>query len=184
MQQMMMKQVILKYYIFLLNFILKHKKGGAVYSLLGNHELMNVMGNMDYVSHKGRKEFENYETPSEYKSGEEKRKWAFKQGNKISNFLGCTRQLALIIGSNLFVHAGILPDIAKKYSVEELNKILSLYLWDNLKDEQYNDILYSNKSPLWNREIGGIAYDKNNIKHNMRTEKLTCTDILSPMENI
>ena len=53
------------------------------------------------------------------------------------------------------------PDIAKKYSVEELNKILSLYLWDNLKDEQYNDVLYSNKSPLWNREIGGIAYEDN-----------------------
>ena len=162
------------------------KDGGAVYSLIGNHELMNVMGKMDYVSYKGRKEFENYDAPSEYKTGEEKRRWAFKQGNEISNFLGCTRHLAIKIGSNLFVHAGILPDVANKYSIEELNRLLKLYLWNKLENkEKYNDIFYSNNSPLWNREIGGIAYKKYGINtQHINTKELTCIDILSPMEKI
>ena len=35
---------------------------GAVYSLMGNHELLNVMGDMTYVSHENIKEFTNYRT--------------------------------------------------------------------------------------------------------------------------
>ena len=108
--------------------------GGAVYSLVGNHELMNVNGDMRYVSYEGFKEFEDFKYSSKYtkpdkvdsKDGEDMRKWAFKPGNPIADFLGCTRQMSLIIGSNIFVHAGILPKIAKKYSVQNLNQLMSL----------------------------------------------------------
>ena len=42
------------------------------------------------------------------------------QENKVkyAKFLACTRQTALIIGSNLFVHAAIVPDLAKEYKVK------------------------------------------------------------------
>jgi hypothetical protein len=140
---------------------------------------MNVMGDMRYVSYKGLKEFENYSTPSENKTGESKRKWAFQKGNKISNFLGCTRQMAIIIGNNLFVHAGILPGIAKKYSIKHLNQILSLYLWDKLTDnDNYKDILYSYNSPLWNREIGKIS----RMEKNSQTD--LCSNIVNSMKDI
>ena len=57
----------------------------------------------------------NYKDKKIIKDGMEARKYLFTPGNPISNFLACTRQVALIIGSNLFVHAGILPHIANKY---------------------------------------------------------------------
>ena len=106
-------------------------------------------------------------------NGAEKRKWAFKPGNPISDFLACTRKMALIIGSNLFVHAGILPEIAGKYSINKLNEILSSYLFNILEDESYDDILKSNNSPLWNRDFGKLGNDKFN------DEK--CKELLEPL---
>ena len=75
------------------------KKGGAVYSLLGNHELMNVMGDLRYVSYKGLSEFDEN---NDMVQGRKKRRESFKRGNDLANFMACTRQSAIIIGSNLF----------------------------------------------------------------------------------
>ena len=153
------------------------KEGGAVYSIIGNHELMNVNGDMRYVSYENIKDFENYKTPDGkiIKDGMEARKWAFKPGNPIANFLACTRQLSLIIGSNLFVHAGVLPKIAKKYGVEDMNQIMSLYLWDKIKDKSdYSDLLDSaDYSPLWNRVFG-----------NKFQPDEKCENILTPLKEV
>jgi len=83
---------------------------------------MNVKGDMRYVSYENVKDFDNYEKPDGkiIKDGMEARKWAFSPGNPIANFLGCTRQLSLIIGSNLFVHAGVVPQIAKNMGKKHL----------------------------------------------------------------
>lgn len=165
------------------------KVGGAVYSLLGNHELMNVKGDFRYVSYQGLREFDRYyydknNDKQYYLDGKDFRKWAFQPGNPISEFLACTRQMALIIGSNLFVHAGILPEIAKKYNVKNLNKLMSLYLFDNLKgkNSNYFDIFESSDySPLWNRVIGNMGVDKYNKKKYMEEN---CNKILIPLKNI
>lgn len=151
----------------ILRFMTKlHKKatgkGGAIYSIMGNHELMNVDGNMDYVSYENIKafdkegeEYQEYLNPQKFSSSMEARKWAFSPGNPIANFLGCTRQAGLIIGSNLFVHAGILPHIADKYKIEDLNSILTLYLWKKLNSpDKYSDVLsHGSQSPFWNRSF-------------------------------
>lgn len=129
------------------------KMGGAVYSLMGNHELMNTKGDMRYVSLDGLNEFKTFsDFNDDVKFKNYDRKTAFKPGNPVSNFLACTRKTALIIGSNLFVHAGILPHIAEKYKVNELNEILSLYLWDKIDGNKYNDILFDSNSPFWTRK--------------------------------
>ena len=177
------------------------KDGGAIYSIIGNHELMNATGRMEYVSYQNFIDFENRKEnremlagmPSNLK-GMDARKWAFKPGNPMSEFLACTRKLALIIGDNLFVHAGIVEDIAKKYpDIGDLNKLLSLYLWDKLENpELYQDIFGSdvvkgktilnrsdtNKnffkiSPLWNRQYG-----------NLKDSEQTCKKLLSPVKDI
>ena len=69
------------------------KVGGAVYSVIGNHELMNVIGDMRYVSYENIKEFDNM---YDNKSGMESRIEAFKPGNPLANFLACTRKMVLI----------------------------------------------------------------------------------------
>lgn len=186
------------------------KVGGAVYSLLGNHELMNVKGDFRYVSYEGLKEFDDYKYENEegnainyfindkgekekFENGEHARRWAFSPGNPISDFLACTRQLALIIGSNLFVHAGVLPSIAKKYSVKNLNQLMSLYLFDKLKrPSDYNDIFDSaDYSPLWNRVFGNIGkqkYDKNSRyldpAETDSESETKCTSLLNPLKEI
>jgi len=162
------------------------KVGGAVYSLLGNHELMNVKGDFRYVSYMGLKEFDNLTFFDDngnkhlFNNGEDARKWAFKPGNLISDFLACTRQTSIIIGSNLFVHAGILPNIAKKYSIKSLNQIMSLYLFNKINNpEQYNDIINSSDySPLWTRMFGNIGLNKYT-----EPTKL-CSELLNPLNDI
>ena len=153
------------------------KKGGAVYSIIGNHELMNVNGDMRYVSFKNIIDFKNYKKPDGniISDGMTARKWAFSPGNPIANFLGCTRQLSLIIGSNLFVHAGVLPKIAEKYNIEDMNQVLFLYLKNKLKNPtEYKELLDSNDySPIWNRIFGSI--DKS---------KESCDLLMNPLKEI
>lgn len=155
--------------------------GGAVYSLIGNHELMNVRGDFRYVSYEGLREFDNYKTSNGnvIKDGDEARRWAFAPGNDVSEFLACTRQMALIIGSNLFAHAGVLPKIAKKYNVTRLNQIMSMYLFDMLtKTSEYNDIFEApDSSPLWNRVYGNMG-----TKNNASEEK--CDNLLDPLKKL
>ena len=171
-----------------------HKSGGAVYSLVGNHELMNVNSDMRYVSYEGFKEFDNWKPPETYimpdgLNGEKKREWAFKPGNYIADFLACTRQMSLMIGSNLFVHAGILPKIAKKYSIENLNKLLALYLWDELKKEdkeEHKNIWSGTKiSPLWIRDFGKMGMEKEKSPEKFKKkEDERCKELIEPIQDI
>ena len=102
------------------------KKGGAVISLLGNHEIKNAMGSLVYVSVKGIQGFKNYVDPEnsdvKFNDGFAGRKYAFQPGHEIGKFMGCTRTPAVVIGSNLFAHAGIVSGMLKELSDEESNK--------------------------------------------------------------
>lgn len=143
---------------------------GAVISLLGNHEIMNVQGNMNYVSYEGLKQFEdeiNPDTGNKFESGMEARKYLFKRGNKYANLLACTRQTAVIIGSNLFVHAAIVPKLAKKYNVRDINVMVRKWLlkqFSSTKDVdgigKLKDILINYEvSPFWPRLLGSLPPD-------------------------
>lgn len=158
------------------------KKGGMVISLLGNHEIMNVKGNLDYVSYLGLDEFKNEKNPKtkkKFKNGKEARKYFFKKGNKYAKFLACTRQTAVIVGSNLFVHASIMPKLAKKYNVKDINILIRKWLLDLIDDNhkvegigKISDILMNyNLSPFWPRVLG-------NLPKNLPLEDETCIEYL------
>ena len=151
--------------IKVLKFMTKlHKKakkhGGAVYSLLGNHELMNVEGNMNYVSYEGLQEF----------GGEDGRIEAFKPGNEYAIHLACHRQSALIIGSTIFVHAGVTKkwaidnEIIKKEDFEKLNKKIRDWLLGNFKDINEIKNLIHGESSFWTRLIGKIPRNSNSYE--------------------
>lgn len=119
--------------------------GGRVLSLIGNHEIMNTMGQFNYVSQNSFKFFP-----------EKQRENEFKFGNRLSKILA-KRNIVLKINNFLFCHAGILPehlDISDN-NIHKINEIARKVL----RNEHINDIeknifvntVISDNSILWNR---------------------------------
>jgi hypothetical protein len=131
---------------------------------------MNYQGNMNYVSYKGihnsdfqdidgKKQNKEYRKKdgSSFDDGTEGRKFAFRE--KINERLACTRQSAVIVGSFIFVHGGIVPDLARQYKVEKVNSIIRKWLLKKIddNDEDLEIILNSPKeSPFWTRLFGHL----------------------------
>jgi hypothetical protein len=177
------------------------KQGGAVISLLGNHEINNSMGNLTYVSLKGLDGFKNYEDPTDtnikFNSGKEGRLYAFKPGNEYATFMGCTRLASVIIGSNLFAHAGIVNELIKmennkektfklnydsnylnkdifyfkdREDFENINIVIKRWLLGLVKQNDIHEIIsskYHEMSMFWNRILGML-------KTNLPYERESC----------
>lgn len=156
---------------------LAKKKKGMVISLLGNHELMNFQGNINYVSYKGvhNSDFEGENSKyknkdgSSFEDGVEGRKYAFRES--INEKLACTRQSAVIVGSFIFVHGGIVPELAKKYKVEDINRYVREWLLKKLDDENPDiDTIVNTpqESPFWSRLFGhlpsGLSFSDSRCK--------------------
>ncbi len=144
--------------------------GGAVYSLLGNHELMNSLGDFKYVSYDNFYNYQ-YKINNQNFSGPNGRVEAFKPGGQVSSMIACTRQSVLIIGSTMFVHAGMLPALSAKMEylntdikskLKYLNATVRKWLLNRLiKDDKFvkSIIIRDSKispSPFWTRIYGSI----------------------------
>jgi hypothetical protein len=160
------------------------KDNGRVISLLGNHELMNSQGQLGYVSYMGIEQFNNIdnvindllnEFPIDnnkkniklgFSTGKEARAYAFAPGKPIGKFLGCSRVGSLIIGSNLFVHAGMVDglitelNLNKKVDLETINIAIRKWLLGLItKDNIEKIIVPSRTSMFWTRLLGNILPD-------------------------
>lgn len=148
------------------------KNGGMVISLIGNHELMNTQGYLTYVSQEGINGFKNYvdkKNPEmKFSDGKKARKHAFEPGHEYGVFLGCTRMPAVIIGSNIFVHGGIINqiidhlNISDRSNLENINIGVKKWLMGIIDMDQIGEILNvpSEKSLFWNRVLGKIEPGK------------------------
>ena len=161
---------ILKFFTKLDKMAQKNSPPGKVISLLGNHELLNAQGYFNYVSYEGIQQFNDYTDPTNpniiFKSAEEARKYSFRPGKEYAKFLACTRLGAVIIGSNLFVHAGILDHFIRQLnleSVEDLEDVnIKIQKWLlGLLDKKYIDDIISGStySMFWNRILGNLPKD-------------------------
>lgn len=135
------------YFTNLLNKIAL-SKGGRVISLIGNHELMNIIGNFSYVSSKSLNT--NY-----------KRQELFKPCGTLSAILS-QRPLVVKIGKLLFCHAGITLEhlsILSKYNkdISYLNTIWKNFLKNNtilIEDKEiFENIILDMDGILWTRDL-------------------------------
>ena len=135
------------------------KKGGGVYSLIGNHEIMNLLGDFKYASKKDIK----------IQGGIELRKKIFSPGGDIFNKMSCTRNVVLQVGDFIFVHAGILPEHInpneKTQFITKINTLMRLYLqgkkdWDDPEIQKY---FLDKKGVIWNRDYGSSSPSCNSI---------------------
>ena len=135
------------YFTDLLNKIAL-SKGGRVISLIGNHELMNVIGNFSYVSQISLNN--NY-----------KRQELFKPGGTLSALLS-QRPLVVKIGRLLFCHAGLTLEhlnILSKYNkdISYLNTIWKNFIKNNAiligDKEIFENIILDMDGMLWTRDL-------------------------------
>ena len=124
--------------------------GGGVYSLIGNHEIMNMLGDFTYASKSDIKQ----------QGGELSRKKIFSQGSDIFNKMSCSRNVVLKIGSFLFAHAGVLPqhidESEKHLFIKNINKLMRLFLQGEKKpyDVDISKYFLDKTGIIWNREYG------------------------------
>jgi predicted MPP superfamily phosphohydrolase len=129
-----------------LNKLMKQakRKDGNVIILLGNHEFMNIRGNFSYSGEHGIKEM----------GGELKR---LKYFNNQFRAFGRKCFLAVNIGGWIFCHAGIPPEISKKYPIIKLNSLLQKFLSQEMSIHEENvffDIISGDNGILTTREFG------------------------------
>ena len=169
-----------------LNMLAK-KDGGAVYSLIGNHEIMNAEGNFSYTSNVNVDIFKNYMDPysgKKFSNALEARTHAFKPGNEYAKFMGCTRQSVLIIGDFMFIHAGIekefLQNFRGRHNLHKLNKIVRNWLLNTLSNVDKNNhdmsklLDEASYSPFWTRIMG-------NLPPHLPYNSKECQEYLAPV---
>ncbi len=146
------------------------KVGGAVHSLIGNHEIMNLIEDFRYASKKDIEEQKMYNS----------RKEVFKPNGMVFGPLAGERHAILKIGKFIFSHAGILPKLISDNEsgmnfIIKINTMMKYILKGELDFntlEMYSYFLSSN-SILFNRKIGDLRLTQ--IEIDEALEKLDAT---------
>jgi len=136
------------------------RKGGDVIILLGNHEFMNIRGNFTYSGSNGIKQM----------GGELNR---LKYFNSQFRLFAMKCFLAVNIGGWIFCHAGIVPEISKKYTIPKLNAILQKFLSNQMniqEDSIFFNIISGDNGILTTREFG--------------TDNINCKRLSATLENL
>ena len=143
------------------------KMGGAVISILGNHEIMNCVGDFRYVSPLEFEEFGEYFNAKKtqhkriFPYGYKERKQAFCPGGIIAKRFAALRNSIVQVGNYVFVHGGITPHLAQKYTLEEMNEGMKKWLLggrDKKTKEIFNDLYEDDEDGIfWTREFGDLS---------------------------
>jgi len=132
--------------------------GGAVYSLSGNHEVMNVELDFRYVSDAGFEAFADIEVDPEAmdvaaKPEEQQGRAAAFHPSGPYALLLADRNIAMTVGDVAFVHGAILPDHAE-YGLEKINHEVQAWMRGETEEP---DILDGADSIIWARHYSDDA---------------------------
>jgi hypothetical protein len=127
--------------------------GGAVFELIGNHEVLNAEGDFRYVTPAGLLAFSDakVESPNpiilQLPAEARGRAAAFLPGGPEARRLAEHPTVA-VIGRTLFAHGGVLPEHAS-YGLGRLNAAVSAWLRGELGE--LPDLLRGERAPFWTR---------------------------------
>jgi len=129
------------------------RAGGAVHVLNGNHELMNAYRDYRYVTPGGFADFADAAVVDSTDSllaalepGQRARAAAFAPGGPLARLLA-ERNTAVIVGSSLFVHGGILPEHVD-LGLDSMNAEIRAWLRAEAPQPEW---IRGSRSPVWNR---------------------------------
>lgn len=129
-----------------------HAAGGAFYSLLGNHEVMNVELDFRYVTEGGFADFAD--TPHDpddpalagFEPEERGRAAAFQPGGEWATALA-GHNVLMVVGDSAFVHGGILPDHID-HGLPKINRHTQEWMRG---EREVPDVLSGDDAPIWTR---------------------------------
>lgn len=133
------------------------RSGGAVHILNGNHELMNAVGDLRYVTEDGMRDFANAPIPAHVQipphvpEEVRGRLVAFAPGSPLARKLA-ERNTITIVGETVFAHAGVLAKHVD-YGVERINDEVRRFLRG--ESASLPDVVASEDAPVWTRLYGG-----------------------------
>ena len=127
--------------------------GGAVHVLNGNHELMNVSLDLRYITEDGFEDFQDAVVVDEsdsliasYEPHQRARIAAFRPGGPFAALMA-RRNTIVIIGENVFVHGGLLPEHVE-YGIDRLNEEIRSWMRGERLRPQWSR---GSNSPVWSR---------------------------------
>ncbi len=151
------------------------KYGGAVYSLFGNHEIMNADGIFSYTSYNNIHDFCkndsdkycHYDSNGKKITGETGKIISHAPGGLLAKEMACKWKSVIVIGNTMFAHAGVLPTLSTKLKdtgmdgqdmLRYLNAMVRKWLMGEMLTKKEKEILIDSEStsPFWNRVYGNI----------------------------
>jgi hypothetical protein len=135
------------------------RAGGAFHALNGNHELMNVQGDLRYVTPGGYRDFQGrmgnitvVDTAqadsllAQFPPEQRARVAAFRPGGPYARMMA-RRNTILMIGENVFVHGGVLP-VHAGYGIEAINEEIRAFMRGEAPAPESS---HGADSPIWDR---------------------------------
>jgi hypothetical protein len=158
------------------------EKNGDVILIIGNHEIMNFNKNYNYVQDKTlNKCLKVDDNGFSYKLNSKKpcstthrdKLFSIPDG-PLAKSMSNKMKGVVKINNNIFCHGGISESISKKYSIDEINNVLQLFLTGKKKyDDSLFQSIYGSNGIIWFREYSKDNSACNQLKNTLENLKAT-----------